>query len=81
MLLYDHIFHREMCSMTCQTGRPLPDWPECVTSLILCNFFFKQLFCLSKYATTLQHVRKANVPKKGNIVCNNETTLNEYINH
>ena len=28
MLLYDHIFHREMRSMTCQAGRPLPDWTK-----------------------------------------------------
>ena len=28
MLLYDHIFHREMYSMICQTGRPLSDWTK-----------------------------------------------------
>ena len=38
MLLYDPIFHREMCSMICQTGRPLPDhWPRDVTSHHPCN--------------------------------------------
>ena len=38
MLLYDHIFHREMCSMTFQTGRPLPDSPEGMMSQLLCHF-------------------------------------------
>ena len=39
MLPYDHIFHREMCSMICQTGRPLPDWPRDVTSITRVIFF------------------------------------------
>ena len=43
MLLYDHIFHREMCSMTCQTGRPLPDWTTIcdVTDFML--FFLEEI--------------------------------------
>ena len=40
MLLYDHIFHREMCSMTCQTGRPLPDWIK------MCDVMYFMLFFL-----------------------------------
>ena len=38
MLLYDHIFYREMYSMICQIGRSLSDWPESVTSQNPCIF-------------------------------------------
>ena len=38
MLLYDPIFHREMCSMTCQTGKPLPDWTKIYDVTDLCIF-------------------------------------------
>ena len=39
MLLYDHTFHRVMFSMTCQTGRPLPDWTKIYDATDLCIFF------------------------------------------
>ena len=39
MLLYDHIFNREMCSMTCQSGRPLLDWTKIYDVTNLCIFF------------------------------------------
>ena len=38
MLLYDHIFLKDMCSMICQTTSR-PDWPVHMTSSISCNFF------------------------------------------
>ena len=47
MLLYDHIFHREMCSMTCQTGRPLPDWTKIYDVTDLCIFFFEEIVKIS----------------------------------
>ena len=43
MLIYDHMFHREMCSMICQTGRPLPDWPGEVTTHHPCNIFLEKI--------------------------------------
>ena len=43
MLLYDHIFHREMCSMICQTGMPLTDWPRDVTSHHSCNILLEKI--------------------------------------
>ena len=32
-----------MCSMICQTGKPLPDWPGDVTSHHPCNIFQRRL--------------------------------------
>ena len=43
MLLYDHIFHREMCSMTCQTGRPLPDWTKMCDVMYFMLFFLEEI--------------------------------------
>ena len=43
MLLYDHIFHREMCSMTCQTGRPLPDWTTICDVMDFMLFFLEEI--------------------------------------
>ena len=43
MLLYDHIFHREMCSMTCQTGRPLSDWTKMCDVMYFMLFFLEEI--------------------------------------
>ena len=42
MLLYDHIFHRDMCSMICQTTSR-PDWPVHMTSPASCNLFLEMI--------------------------------------
>ena len=43
MLLYDHIFHREMCLMTCQIGRPLPDWTKMCDVMYFMLFFSEEI--------------------------------------